>query len=315
MSKRTNSEQRKKLDRHERAAGRAINALTSFGTSRHDNKGDGKVRSQLTAKQYQQTFKMTSRFIASVKGAHLRSLTIEQAEKYLQHRSHEIQNKQLANERQALQLYLRELHNNTRVELAKYDSTREPPSEAPRAYTRAQVQHIIKHSTDRQKLSTAIAYQAGLRAHELLTIAPLSERPVTYRKEDWHPNKFAGREHWITYSVIGKGGLPREVKLPLDTTHRLEQCRLDKLQSRTDRGIHYHQRYAINGGQSFSTHFTIACRNAIGDSNGPHGLRHSYAQERILECMANGFSEQEAKLIVTQELGHWSTANIVYYLR
>lgn len=315
MSKRTDRGERKKLDRHERAAARAINALASFGTSRHDNKGDGKVRSHLTAKQYQQTFKMTSRFLASVKGAHLRNLTTTQAEQYLQHRSYEIQNKQLANERQALQLYLRELHDNPRIELAKYDSTREPPSKAPRAYTRVQVQHTIKHSSDRQKLSTAIAYQAGLRAHELLTIAPLSERPVTYRKEDWHPNKFAGREHWVTYSVVGKGGMPREVKLPPDTALRLEQSRLDNVQPRTDRGVGYHQRYAINGGQSFSTHFTIACRSAIGDSNGPHGLRHSYAQERILECMANGFSEQQAKLIVTQELGHWSTSNIVYYLR
>jgi len=316
MSKRGDRENQRNMDRHQRAAKRAINSITEFGKPRHGNKDDGKVKSFGTARSYRQTYNLLSKFLATNKIGRLHNLTPERAETYLQHRSSKIQQTQLSNERRALTLYLREKNKNSSLELDRFKSTRESPSNGPRAYSREQVQHIIKHSDDRQKLSTAVAYRSGARCIELLTLSPAAERPVTHRADELRPDRFTGgREHWITYSVIGKGGRPREVKIPPELAQKLEQARLDKPITRTDRGIRYTQRYNINGGKVFSENFTDASYCAIGYSTGAHGLRHSYVQERMLELMKSGKSEEDSKYIVAQEIGHESIATMVYYLR
>ena len=305
----------KKCDRDERAANRAINAIKAFGTSRHINKNDGKVKSVGTARSYRQTFKLASRFCAQHKTP-LGKISKDLANQFLQHRAPQIQNTQLQNERKALEHHLQNIYSNKNINLDKISSTREPPKLVPRAYSHDQVKLIIKHSSDRQALSTAIAYQAGLRASELLTISRAIDRPVTHRTNEWSSERFTGgREQWNTYTVIGKGGLPREVKLSDELAQRLEQHRHAEPLLRTDRTIHCNQLYNINGGQTFSQQFGYASRQSLGFSNGAHGLRHAFAQQRLAELMAAGKTAEQAKPILSQELGHWSEKIIERYLR
>ena len=92
--------------------------------------------------------------------------------------------------------------------------------------------------------------------------------------------KFAGR-NGVVYTVVGKGGLVREVLLPHRLAERLEERRLDAPERIVDRGVRYLQRYDLGGGHAFSTSFSRASIEALGKSRGAHGLRH-YSGRRII---------------------------------
>jgi len=260
-------------DKHQRAAQRAINGLKAFGESTYLNKGNGKIRSLGTARQYKQIYKRVSEYLDNEK-ANLRTISIEQAERYLDKRSHEIQDKQLANERQALKIHLWNIKQDKSLDLKRFKSSRVTPYIKPRAYSLDQVKEIIKNCpTERDRIAVAISYSAGLRAHELHRIARVDERPVVHRAADFSNERFAGgRETWPTYTVIGKGGGEREIKISPTLAERLEDLRLTEIRIIRDRG-------------------------------------------RLRELKADGRNDENAKKIVTQELGHWSTTNLAYYLR
>lgn len=57
-----------------------------------------------------------------------------------------------------------------------------------------------------------------------------------------------------------------------------------------------------------------ASERALGYSNGAHGLRHSYAQDRY-EQLANHFPREEVMRIISQELGHFRPEITEVYLR
>jgi len=50
-------------------------------------------------------------------------------------------------------------------------------------------------------------------------------------------------------------------------------------------------------------------------SEGGHGLRHSYAQERLSELQSCYHSYEDATLILSQELGHFRKDVVYNYLR
>ena len=72
---------------------------------------------------------------------------------------------------------------------------------------------------DHNRLATRIAYTAGLRVHELLTLRPLRERAPDERPA--LPSKFLGRSG-EAYTVVGKGGLIRKVVIPYELAKQLE---------------------------------------------------------------------------------------------
>lgn len=53
----------------------------------------------------------------------------------------------------------------------------------------------------------------------------------------------------------------------------------------------------------------------MGFSNGGHGLRHSYAQERMAELQQRGMRYDQAKATVAQEVGHFDKETTEAYLR
>jgi len=177
---------------------------------------------------------------------------------------------------------------------------------------RPQVQLIAQAQTPRHALATEIAYQAGLRAHELLTLRPLTERPPDLRPA--LSSKWVGRDS-VSYTVAGKGGLIREVRLPANLAQQLEQQRLPESCQITDRGIHYRQHYALAGGQRWSNSFSAASKRILGWSAGAHGLRHSYAQERLHELQRTGLRQEQALETVSQEMGHFRADITLVYLR
>lgn len=251
---------------------------------------------------------------AGREGGDLRSLTPAQAVAYLEQRGETVGQKTLDQERQAIQL----MQQHVTGYLATGETLQRVQSElqqvlSSRSYTREQVAAIAERQTEKNALATQIAHAAGLRAHELLTLRPASERPADERPA--RDEKFAVRDSGERYTVVGKGGLCREVVIPRALAQRLESTRLTEPQRVNDRGVHYVQSYVIGGGQRWSNSFSQASNAALGQSTGAHGLRHSYAQERMGELQRDGLSYRDALETVSQEMGHFRDTITEVYLR
>ena len=187
-------------------------------------------------------------------------------------------------------------------------------AERSRAYTSAQVQLVAERASERVSLSIRLADAAGLRASELHTLRRLEERaPSSHRT--WSPDRFTGRETWARYTVDGKGGLVREVRIPPALARELEAKRLAEPATVRDRGVRVRTHYDLAGGQRFSNAWSREAQRHLGWSEGVHGLRHGYAQRRMDELGDRGRSYPEALAIVSQELGHFRPEITEVYLR
>ena len=288
-----------------------------------------RIKSVSTVRNYESRLKQITVYLQEQRLGSLRDMTPASALDYLRERAAVVGQKTLDMERQALQSMMQ--HVTHRLDTGKTlevirstapkSKTGKPGqptlgrrlAEESRLYTRAQVALIVVRQSAHNALATEIAHAAGLRAHELLTLrrthhqAP-DERPA-------HALKFVGiRDETLGYTVYGKGGLTREVRIPIPLAKRLETTRLAEPIRTTDRGVHYQQHYGLGGGQPWSKSFGAASKAALGWSKGGHGLRHCYAQERFstVQCY---LPREEAKRVVSQELGHFRPEIIETYLR
>jgi integrase len=267
------------------------------------------IQSVGTVRNYEQALSKFGTYLAS-QGLHIKDIGEKEALSYLEQRAEEVGQKTLDLDRQAIQAAL--MHTGAIEErLAVIKSEHQQVLEA-RAYTSEQVSMIADRQTEKHALATEIAHAAGLRAHELITLAPATERPADERPA--LESKFEGREG-VLYTVEGKGGLVREVMLPKDLADRLEERRFDEPKQATDRGVHYEQRYDIGAGKQFTDSFSKASDRALDWSTGAHGLRHSYAQERMDELQKIGYDRETALETVSQEMGHFRPDITEVYLR
>ena len=182
-----------------------------------------------------------------------------------------------------------------------------------RAYPVEQVELVADAQSFRHSLSTKLSYDAGLRAHELLTVRPLEEQPATSDR-NWNSDRFFGRGDIRIYTVAGKGGLIREVAFSSGLADRIEARRLDVPRIVIDRGIYYKQFYDLGGGKQWSDSFSKASQRELGWSHGGHGLRHAYAQNRMRTLMRLGYGYEAALAIVSQEMGHFRPEITMVYL-
>jgi integrase len=268
----------------------------------------GKIHSLRTFEKYTTCLKQAGEWAKATHGLkHLDKLTPAQAQEYLQQRAAQgISQKQLDADRNAIELLTGKGH----LERVKALQER---TLSGRAYTPAQVEAITRHQDERNGLSTRLAYEAGLRGHELLTLRRQDEeRPSGHRQ--WRAERFLGRDG-VRYIVTGKGGLKREVLLSRETAEELEARRLAAPRQITDRGIHYQQYYDLNGGNRWSASFSAASTRALGWSTGAHGLRHAYAQERLEELQRLRMNYYAAREVLSQELGHFRGDVVETYLR
>lgn len=264
-----------------------------------------------TSYSYEASLKLAAEWLQKNGRGSLYELSPKSAMAYLRSRLSVVGQKTLDRDRQALQAVLRQNGRLTADQrLHVVEATRQQSLKS-RNYTKTQIDIICQHQSARNSFSTEIAFEAGLRAHELLTLLPASERPASERPAD--SLKF--RDGGSRYTVVGKGGLIREVRISTELAVRLESTRLKAPIDRIDRKIHYNMHYDIAGGQSWSQSFSSASKSALGYSTGGHGLRHTYAQDRNREAQRLTGDIQRAKEIVSQELGHFRPEITNTYLR
>lgn len=242
-------------------------------------------------------------------GTDVRLIREDEALRWMNERSEQVGQKCLDNDRQAISKTLGFAFPRLR---SNFESERRL-AEQSRSYTDDQVDLIIKHQSAHNAFATRIARHAGLRAHELHTLRLASERIATAAR-DWSPDRFVGLDG-VRYTVDGKGGLIREVKLPEVLACRLEGVRRERPVSVRDRDINYMSHYEVAGGNAWSKSFSEASVRALGYSSGAHGLRHSYAQQRLAQIQCHGFRYPDALGIVSQEVGHFRTDITEIYLR
>ena len=283
----------------------AVSRKIALGTGRHDHPNDGRIHSLGTARGYEQALKGFADYLRQHRLGDLRSASEEEARHYLAERSGIVGQKTLDLDRQAIQIHL-----GQKLEIV---SSSKESTLSTRSYTPAQVERIAHAQSEANSLATRLAYHAGLRAHELLTLRPDSERLASGHRQ-WSAERFTGREG-DRYTVVGKGGLVRKVVLSRELATALEARRLEEPCLVIDRGVRYSQQYEIGGGRTWSQSFSSASRRELGFSNGAHGLRHSYAQERMNELQQRGMRYDQAKATVAQEVGHFDKDTTEAYLR
>ena len=207
----------------------------------------GTTPSNGTVRGVRQYLTQVARYIAQ-DSLELLDLTPETAEAYLRSRAADLGQKALDGQRLALQKHLIHVRGllpvGGRLNIVY---SLKPIHREGRAYARHQVPMVAARQNARNALATLVAYAAGLRAHELLTLARPAERPPDVRPG--RPVTFDGRPR-TDYPVVGKGGLVRLVRIPDDMAARLEERRLDEPVRVTDREIRYLSRYEIGGGEA-----------------------------------------------------------------
>lgn len=272
------------------------------------------LRSVGTVRNYEQALTRVAEYVRDTRVCpDLRNLSREQAIAYLEQRGQAVGQKTLDMERQAIQCMFQHVTGRLATgERLPVVRSAHPQKLVARAYTAEQVRLIAAAQTPRNALATELAYAAGLRAHELLTLRPASDRSADPRPA--LASKWRGRDG-ERYTVAGKGGLVREVLIPQALATRLEAERLPAPERITDRGVHYLQHYRVAGGQRWSNSFSAAALRVLGWSEGAHGLRHSYAQERLYELQHAGLSRDPALETVSQEMGHFRAEITQTYLR
>ncbi|MDE0423216.1 MAG: site-specific integrase [Gammaproteobacteria bacterium] len=282
----------------ERQARAVAGRLVNLGALRRDPDRPPSVR---TVGSYADCLLQIARHLEA-HGLELRDLTPETAVEYLESRAADLSQSALDMHRQALQAML--VHVSRRLpeggRLTVVHSTK-PQRPGGRGYTPQQIEMVAAAQRTRNELSTLIAHAAGLRAHELFTLARPDEQPPDPRPA--RPEKFAGRPG-RDYTVDGKGGLVRLVRIPDNLAERLEACRRDEPVRVTDHGVHHPSRYDVAGGTAWAASFTGASKRALGWTRGAHGTRHAYAQERMRE-LQRIVPRPVALEVVSQELGHF----------
>ncbi len=295
-------------------AASVIHALKTLSASQRAQHAKMTLPSLGTARDFETCLTHIGEWMKSTGQGTLRDLTPEKAVDYLQMRAAEVGQKTLDQERQAAQKMLQDVTHQLRPgERLPVVKSEQAQVLSARAYSAEQMAAVAAAQPARYAISTEIAYASGLRAHELLTLRPLAERAPDDRPASAF--KFSGRPDGQLYTVQGKGGLVRVVSLPNELAERLESLRLAAPRTICDREIYYKQFYDIGGGKLWSNNFSKASMRVLDFSTGAHGLRHSYAQDRMEELRVSGRNRMESLRIVSQELGHFRPEITETYLR
>lgn len=283
-----------------------LHTKMALGTPRIIAKAQGQICSMGSKRVYAQHLSGFIQYLHDNDVCKPRDVTEVNTTAFLEQRSCLVKQKTLDADRQSLQLAF-----NMKL---PYVPSKLKTILYSRAYNSMDVKEIRNAQEPSNQFATDIVMFAGLRAHELITIAPATEQPKSIGRE-WPENLFFGMAEIIKYTVIGKGGLIREVALSIELAEQLENRRLLSPRFVVDRGIKYLQKYDISYGQRWSQSFTEASSKTLGFSRGGHGLRHRYAQERLRTILRLGIEYPLALQIISSELGHFRKEITEIYLR
>lgn len=310
----------------DRQAHWAAMQMARHGVSRAETRHDpGAQTSVGTTRSYEQSLRGLASHLrdgrirnpASGRVSDLRTVTVGQVREWLDARSHSVSQSTLDRDRQAAQAWLSHRTGAAVVlDRAQHQSTHAGRGLASqsRVYTPEQLERIAARQSDSNGLATRVSAEAGLRAAELATLRRIDERPPTGGRE-WRDDRFIGRHDTAAYTVVGKGGLVREVHLSRETAEQLEARRLPEPERIRDRGVYHDRVYDIGHGNAWSKSFTVASQREVGWSAGAHAVRHVYAQQRMDQVQSRGYSYDDARAVVAQELGHFRSETTEAYLR
>lgn len=292
------------------AARKIVSQSVSFGTSRHLS-GKEKitvVTSVGTARSHRVGLKLVADWLLHSKGKHLKNLNESDAVEYLSFRAKTVGQSAVDLGRQAINFHL------LAHKPIGYIPSIQQHGSFDRAYTKGEIDLLVGAASPHLSLSIRIAVNSGLRALELITIAQVECLPESVR-DAWHSKRFLGREKDAAFVVHGKGGLRRQVRLsPCLSEELRERRRPSPIQVR-DREVYFDSYYDLTGGANFSAQFTTLSQGTLGTSNGAHGLRHAFAQKRLVELLCCGLTYGDAMKVLSNELGHFSVSNTRAYLR
>lgn len=274
----------------------ALDPYYNIGSPRHENYRNGEINGLGTNRTFNNSLSVVINGIYKTKGLSQKEITPEIAHEFLVKKLKVVS-------QNTLDAYRRSLEISLQVSLERI-ITLNPHSKTPCIYTNEQIQLISQRQNPKNSISTEIATDGGLRAHELLTLLPEEYRKLSSHRV-WSNKRFKGRKGYKIYTVIGKGGLVREVTINNRLSDLLESRRLANPIEVIDRGIKYIQYYDIGGGQSWSQSFTDASKRALGWSLGAHNLRHRFAMKRVENFLKEGLAFKESVLLTSQELGHF----------
>ncbi|MFA0159272.1 integrase [Vibrio sp. 10N.261.46.A3] len=251
---------------------------------------------------------ITYRIMERLNIRNINNLNQKRAKAWLKIRKDEICKKSLQNEKKVLERILSINKPGVKLALPSGLKDREKTN---RAYPITSIEKIMNRQQARTRLSTKLCYQAGLRAKEIYTLRRIDElSPSTQRQ--WRDDLFAGLEG-EKYVVNGKGGLLRAVMIPTELAKELEIYRLDSPIQIKDRKADILTHYNLVGGIRFTNAFYNMSTKVLGYSHGAHGLRYTYAQQRMGDNNP-GNTYETNKLIVSQELGHFRSDITDHYL-
>lgn len=292
------------------AAQMLVHSKAAHGLSRrnHPELARALVTSVMTEKAHTQALTNYAKWLHKNRdGKHLKNSTIADAGVYLEDRAANRKQSTIDLDRQAINLHL---HSEEALPFIASKLLTTPQN---RAYSQKQIALLMEHADEALRLSIALVVDAGLRSMELVSIACPNQLMASPR--DWNAGLFTGREGARQFVVHGKGGLLREVRVSQKFTDQLMRCARPRPARVSHRGAHLTAHFLLNAGHQFSIDFGKLSKKVLGFSHGAHGLRHSFAQRRRNELLCCGFSLQESIEILSQELGHFSIANTLAYLR
>jgi integrase len=189
-----------------------------------------------------------------------------------------------------------------------------------RAYTLDQIKEIQKNLPSfAARLATQVIVESGCRSQDLASMCLESERPLrNARLTKLHPDRFAGREDWVKVSFIGKGGHEYTSTISAELAKEVTKFRLYEardFRERNQDNVVTKQYYDIPAGKRLSLIWTDASKRTFGFSRGIHGLRHTFAQERVKAMQALDVAWDKILECVSQQMGHYRAEQVGVYLR
>ncbi len=133
-----------------------------------------------------------------------------------------------------------------------------------------------------------------------------------------HVDRFLCREDWVKVTFVGKGGHEYGSSITTETAARMTDFRLLEPRDFRERGqenVVTKQYYDLPAGKNLSLIWTQASKGTFGFSHGIHGLRHTFAQERMHSMQKGGLTWQKALVCVSQQMGHYRADQVLIYCR
>jgi integrase len=279
------------------------------GLSRHKNHemAEKKISSVGTERNHVSALTVFAKWLIKDSKKHLKNAKSTDANRYLTERSKVVRQKTLDMDRQALNMNM-----NFQTDIKFKLSEVKTPVENL-AYSQFELNYLISRAPDNLRLSIQLSSNAGLRSMEILSLSPPFCLSQSVRS--WHINRFAGRSNDVSFIVHGKGGLHREIRLSPELAEHVKKLTRPVPVIVSNRETHLTSHFDLLGGHYFCNRFSIFSKNELGFSHGAHGLRHTFAQKRLLELMCLGHDTDNAIKILAQEMGHFAITNTLTYLR